>query len=139
MTAAGPQPTPDDRPKGLVASAKNVAAHASSLLRLQKELAQSELQRKGATMGAGVGVAIAAGILLFFAVAFGLATVAAALALVVDWWLALLIVFVALLLLVAGLGLLARALVRKGTPLAPEQAIEQARLTKQFLRGPRAG
>ena len=33
------------------------------------------------------------------------------------------------------LGLLAKTMMKKGTPLAPEQAIEEARLTKQALRG----
>ncbi len=138
VTPAGTPPDPDARP-GLVASVKNVAAHVSSLVRLEKELAQSELQRKGATIGVGAALAIGACVLLFFAVAFGLATVAAALALVVDWWLALLIVFAALVLLAVGLVLIARSLVQKGMPLAPEQAIEEARLTRQALRGPRAG
>jgi Putative Actinobacterial Holin-X, holin superfamily III len=138
VTPAGTPPDSSARP-GLLASLKDVAAHASSLVRLQKELAQSELQRKGVTVGVGAALAIAACVLLFFAVAFGLATIAAALALVVDWWLALLIVFAALLLLAVGLVLIARSLVQKGMPLAPEQAIEEARLTRQVLRGPRAG
>jgi hypothetical protein len=110
----------------------------SALARLEKELARSELERKGATVGAGAGVAVAAGVLLLFAVGFGLAAAAAALALAVDWWLALLIVFVVLLLLVVLLALVSRSLFRSGTPLKPEQAIEEARLTKQVLRGSRA-
>ena len=75
----------------------------------------------------------------FFAVGFLLATIAAALALVVDWWLALLIVFLLLLLLTAILALVAKSMVKKGTPLAPEQAIEEARLTKQALRSGHGG
>jgi hypothetical protein len=70
----------------------------------------------------------------FYAVAFAFATIAAALALVLDWWLALLIVFAILLLLTIVLALVAKSLVQKGTPLAPEQAIEEARLTQQLLR-----
>jgi membrane protein implicated in regulation of membrane protease activity len=70
---------------------------------------------------------------------FGLAAAAAALALVVDWWLALLIVFVALFVLVLVLVLVSRSLFRRGTPLMPEQAIEEARLTRQVMRGTRAG
>ena len=37
------------------------------------------------------------------------------------------------------LGLLARGTLKKGTPLAPEQAIEEARLTKQVLRSGHGG
>ena len=62
---------------------------------------------------------------------------AAALALLVDWWLALLIVFVFLILLVVGLAFASRSLFRAGTPLKPEQAIEEALATKEALRGVR--
>jgi len=127
------------RPRGIRSSALRVVAHARSLALLQKELARSELERKGATVGAGAALVAAAVLLLLYAVGFGLAAVAAALALVVDWWLALLIVFAVLLLLALVLTLVARVLFRQGTPLKPEQAIEEARLTKQVLRGSRAG
>jgi uncharacterized membrane protein YqjE len=126
------------RPRGIGASARRVVAHVSSLARLERELAVSELERKGATLGAGVGVAIAAGVFMLYAVGFGLVTVAAALALVVDWWLALLIVFGVLLLLVLVLVLASVSLFRSGARLTPEHAIEEARLTKQALRGTRA-
>lgn len=106
---------------------------------LEKELAALELKQKAGTLGAGAGLGIAAGITAFFAVGFLLATIAAALALVVDWWLALLIVFALLLLVTAILALLARKLVKKGTPLVPEQAIEEALLTKQALRSGHGG
>jgi hypothetical protein len=129
----------EERPRGIVSSAKRIAVHASSLARLERELVRLELQRKGGTLAAGTAVGVAAGIIALFALGFGLATVAAALALVVDWWLALLIVFLVLVLLVVALGLLARSLLRRGTPLAPEQAIEEARLTSQALRGTRGG
>jgi len=119
--------------KGIVASTRLVVAHVSSLARLERELARQELERKGATAGAGAGLAVAAGLFAPFAIGFGLATVAAVLALVVDWWLALLIVFVALVVLVTILVLVARALLRRAAPLKPEQAIEEARLTKEAL------
>jgi membrane protein implicated in regulation of membrane protease activity len=108
-------------------------------VRLQRELARAELERKGATLGAGAAVAIAAGVLTLFAVGFGLAALAAALALVVDWWLALLIVFLFLVVLVTGLLFAARSLFRAGTPLKPVQAMEEARLTKETLRGTHDG
>jgi membrane protein implicated in regulation of membrane protease activity len=114
-------------------------AHVSALARLERELARSELERKGATVGAGAALAVAAGVLMLYAVGFGLAALAAALALVVEWWLALLIVFGVLLVLVLVLVLVARSLFRSATPLKPEQAIEEARLTKEVLRGTRVG
>jgi membrane protein implicated in regulation of membrane protease activity len=69
-----------------------------------------------------------------FALALGIGTVVVALAIVVDLWLAFLIVFVALLLLTAVLALLARRSLQKGTPLAPEQALEEASLTRKVLK-----
>ncbi|HVM56911.1 MAG TPA: phage holin family protein [Gaiellaceae bacterium] len=134
-----PPVEPGEPRRGIRASAQRVAAHARALVRLERELARSELQRKGGMLGAGTGIAVAAGLLAPFAVGFGLAAVAAALALVVDWWLSLLIVFVLLVVVVVILVLVARALFQRATPLKPEQAIEEARLTKQRLRSRRAG
>jgi hypothetical protein len=124
---------------GLTESARRAAEHLGAVLRLQRELARAELKRKGGTAGAGAGLAIGAGVLSLFAIGFGLAAAAAGLATAVDWWLALLIVFAVLLLLVAVLLLVARYLFKASAPLKPEQAIAEAKLTKQVLRGRRAG
>jgi hypothetical protein len=126
------------RPSGIRASARQLVAHARALARLEKELARAELERKGASAAGGVGTAIAAAILAFFAVAFALATLTAVIALLVDWWLALLIVFLLLVLVVVILGLVSRALFRNAGPLKPVQAIEEANLTRDMLRGGRA-
>jgi Putative Actinobacterial Holin-X, holin superfamily III len=123
------QPAP-----GIGVLARRVARHLGSLVRLERELARHELRTKSASLGAGGGVGVAVVLLAPFVVGFGLAAAAAALALVVAVWLALLIVFGALLLLVAVLALVAVRLVRRGTPLKPEQALEEARLTAQALR-----
>jgi Flp pilus assembly protein TadB len=124
----------ETRPRGIRASIRSVVGHARSISQLQKELASVELKEKAAKLGAGAGVGVAAGVMGFYAVAFAFATIAAALALVVDWWLALLIVFAVLLLLTIVLALVAVSLMKKATPLAPEQALEEARLTQQLLR-----
>ena len=55
--------------RGIRSSARRVAAHASALARLERELARSELKGKSASMGAGAGVAVAAVVLLPFALA----------------------------------------------------------------------
>jgi hypothetical protein len=120
--------------RGIRASVRRVVAHARSVSELQKELATAELKEKSATLGAGAGLGVGAGVMALYAVGFGLATVAAALAIVLDLWLALLIVFVLLVLLTVILGLLAKTQMSKVKTLAPEQAIEEARLTKQALR-----
>jgi membrane protein implicated in regulation of membrane protease activity len=77
---------------------------------------------------------VGAAIFGLFALGFALATAAAALALVLDTWLALLIVFGALFLLALVLGLLARGRIKRGTPPVPEQAIEEARRTQAALK-----
>ncbi len=121
--------------KGILGAVRRIVAHASALARLERELAKAELQRKAGALGAGIAVVVTAGILSLFALGFGLAALAAALALVVDWWLALLIVFGLLVALVAVLVLVARSLFRAGTPLLPAQAMEEARLTAETLGG----
>jgi hypothetical protein len=143
-TPGGPSTAPDDvgsvKPaRGIFGSAKRIAAHVTALARLERELARAELERKAGTVGAGAALGVAAGVLALYAVGFGLAALAAALALAVDWWLSLLIVFGFLVLLVIVLGLVAKRLIRSGTPLKPEQAIEEAQLTKQVLRGVHGG
>lgn len=140
LVTEGPEPINGLAPaRGIRASGRRVVAHARAIVQLEQELAQSELQRKGTTVGAGAGVGVAAGVLAVFAIGFGLATLAAALALVVDWWLALLIVFVLLIILVVVLALVARMLFQRGMPLSPEQAIAEARLSAQMLKENRAG
>lgn len=119
---------------GVRATVGRVVEHATAVARLEKELARAELERRGGIVGAGAGAALAAAIFALYAVGFGLALVAVLLALVVDWWLSLLVVFLLLVILVIGLLLAARSLFETGMPLKPQQAIEEARLTKQVLR-----
>lgn len=119
---------------GVGESAKNVAEHASALARLEVELALTELKRKTRAIGIGVGLLVGAAIAALYVVGFALATIAAALMLVVDPWLALLIVTGALLLLTAALAGIGVMLVKRGTPPVPEQAIAEAKLTTERLR-----
>ncbi len=128
--------TPEtERNGGVGTAAKQVAEHASSLARLEVELASLELKRKITSLGLGIGLAIAGGIFALFGLGFGLAAGAAALALVVSTWLALLIVFGALLLFGGLLALIGLGRIRRGTPPVPEQAIEEAKRTRAVLEG----
>ena len=72
-----------------------------------------------------------------FALGFGLATAAAALATTMSTWLALLIVAGGLFLLAGLLGAIGIARLRKGTPPVPVQAIEEAKLTTEALKNGR--
>ena len=116
-------------------AAKQVAEHASAIVRLELELASYELKQKLAALGVGIGLGLGAALFLVFMLGFAFATLAAGLATFLDTWLALLIV-TALLLVVAGiLGLLALGRIKRGTPPVPEQAIEEAKLTTEALKG----
>ena len=119
---------------GVGAAAKQVAEHASTLAKLELELAGLELKQKVGALGAGVGLGIGAAVLALFGVGFLFATIAAALAIVLDTWLALLLVTVGLLALAVLFGLLARGRFKRGTPPVPEQAIREAKLTSEALR-----
>jgi hypothetical protein len=126
-------PTPAAE-NGLGAAVKQVAERASSLARLEVELALLELKRKVVALGIGIGLVIGAGLFVFFALGFGLLTAAAALATVVSTWLALLIVTAGLLVLAGLLAMLGLRSLRKGTPPVPEQAIAEAKKTTEALR-----
>ena len=119
---------------GVGDAAKTVAEHASSIARLEAELAALELKRKVAALGIGVGMAVGAAVFGVFFLWFGFATIAAGLATSLDTWLALLIVTILLLVLAGILGALALRSIRKGTPPVPEQAIAEAKLTQEALK-----
>lgn len=115
-------------------AAKQVAEHAGAVARLEMELAALELKRKVSSLGIGLVLAVTAAFLGLYALGFGLATVAAALAIFLPTWLALLIVFGVLLLLTAVIGLVALRKIKRGTPPVPEQAIQEAKLTTAALK-----
>jgi len=119
---------------GLGAAAKQVAEHAGAIARLEAELATLELKQKVAALGVGIGLAVGAAVAAFYMIGFLFASIAAALATVVDTWLALLIVTLGLLAIAGILGLFARRSIMKATPPVPEQAIEEAKLTTEAVK-----
>jgi uncharacterized membrane protein YqjE len=119
---------------GVGTAAKQVAEHASTLARLELELAGLELKQKAGALGAGVGLGIGAAVAAVYAVGFLLATAAVALAIVLDAWLALLIVTLALFAVTAVLGLIAARTIKRATPPVPELAIQEAKLTSEALK-----
>jgi VIT1/CCC1 family predicted Fe2+/Mn2+ transporter len=127
-------PTRETDSQGLGAAVKEVAERASSIVRLELELAALELKRKVVSLGLGIGFAIGAAFMLLFMVAFAYAAAAAALTLVLPTWAALLVVTGILLLQAGLLGALAVNRIKKGTPPVPEQAIHEARLTTEALK-----
>ncbi len=129
-----PTPAAETEQPGVGAAAKQVAEHASTLARLELELAGLELKQKAGSFRLGLGLGVGATVVAFYAVGFLFATVAVALAIVVDPWLAVLIVALGLVAVAALLGLLAVSRIKKATPPVPEQAIREAKLTSEALR-----
>lgn len=125
-----------ERP-GLGSAAKLVADRARSIVRLELQLAATELKRKVAALGLGIGLLAGSAIFGLFALGFLLATAAAALATALSTWLALLIVGAALLVLAGALALVGLGLVKKGVPPVPEHALEEARRTAEALKNGR--
>ncbi len=120
---------------GVGGAVKEVSERASSIVRLELELAALELKQKASNLGLGVGLVAGAALVGLYTVGFLFATIAAVIAIWLDTWLALFIVFGVLLvatLILLGIGI--NRLQRVTTPM-PEQAIEEAKLTKEAVRG----
>jgi uncharacterized membrane protein YqjE len=125
---------PNGQP-GLGTAAKNFADHLSALVRLELELAQLEINRKIGLIAKGAIMAGIAAVLVLYMIGFALAAAAAGIATQTPVWVALLIVTGVLLLIAAILGLLAKSAIKKGAPPVPEQAIHEAKLTTEALKG----
>ena len=126
--------TDRDERRGLGAATKLVSERASSLVRLELQLALAELKKKAAVLGVGIGLLVGAALLAVYGIGFALATAAAGLATTMSTWLALLIVTGAVFLVVAVLALVGIGRLRKATPLVPTQAIEEAKITTEALK-----
>ena len=124
-----------DGRQGVGAAAKTVAEHASAIVRLEIELAAMEIKRKVVALGLGIAFGIVAALFLLFMFGFLFASIAAAFATTLSTWLALLITAGILFALAGLLVVLAIGRIRKGTPPVPQQAIREAKLTADALKG----
>jgi uncharacterized membrane protein YqjE len=122
-----------ERP-GLGGAAKLVADRARSIVRLELQLAATELKKKVAALGIGIGLLLGAALLGLFGLGFLFATIAAAIATALSTWLALLIVTGALFLLTGLLAVIGIASIKKGVPPVPEHALEEAKRTAEALK-----
>jgi hypothetical protein len=106
---------------------RQLSEQSSRLAHQEVELAKAEMNIKAKRLGAGAGAFGAAGLIGLFALGALTAAAILALAIVLDAWLAALVV-AAVYGLVAGiLALTGRKEVRAGSPPAPERAIESTK------------
>lgn len=133
-------PTPEtETDQGVGTAAKLVAEKASSIARLEMELATMELKKKLSALGVGIGLLVGAFLVLVYALGFTFATITAGLATFLPVWLSLLIVTAFLFLVTGILALVGVKKVQRGTPPVPEQAIDEAKLTTQALKSNGSG
>lgn len=122
------------RPLGVVAA--SAVDGARTLLRKHVELAKLEVTGAVSVRAAGAGMMTAAGVVALLAVAFVAAAGAAALALVMPTWAAILIVAAVLLAVAGVLVLVARRAIRTAPPMAErtrETMKEDARWARQQI------
>ncbi len=130
-----PPAPPSDADKSLGDIVQEVSEKASLLVREEIELAKVEVTSKVKTLGKGAAVGAAAGVFAIFAVVMLLNTLAWLLAdLFSNTWVGFGIVTLLLLVLAAVAGLLAKKWLSSGAP-TPDQAIEEAKITRQALEG----
>ncbi|WP_344632537.1 phage holin family protein [Streptomyces glaucosporus] len=99
----------------------------SQLVREEMKLARAEMVRKGKRFGIGGGLFGGAGVVAFLALQALVATVIAALALVLPVWASALIVCCVLLAVAAALAAAGRKQVGRASPPKPERAIDSVK------------
>jgi len=137
-------PTPPPREERSVGELVfDVAEKSSSLIREEIELAKAEISEKVGKILRGSVVGIAAGTFAFLALILVMEGVAWLLAEEVfdgNAWPGFFVEAAIFLLIAAGAGFFAYRSVQAGAPPVPEQAIEEAKLTKATLEsGVKAG
>jgi uncharacterized membrane protein YqjE len=140
--AATPPRTPQDD-RSVSELVFDVAEKSSSLVREEIELAKTEVSEKVGKLLRGSVVGIAAGTFAFLALILIMEGVAWLLAEEVfdgNAWPGFFVEAALFLLIAAGVGFFAYRSVQAGAPPVPEQAIEEAKLTKATLEsGVKAG
>jgi uncharacterized membrane protein YqjE len=129
-----PLPPPEDR-RSTAELVFDVSERASTLIREEFELAKAEVSEKVGKLLRGSVVGVAAGVFAFLALILVMEGVAWLLNEEVfdNAWSGFFVEAAAFLLVAALAGLIAYRSVCAGAPPVPEQAIEEAKLTKEML------
>jgi uncharacterized membrane protein YqjE len=126
---------PDDQTLG--ALVHQLTQQVPELIRSEIRLAQAEVAEKGKRAGVGIGMFSVAGLLAFFAFGTLVATAVLALALVLDAWLAALVVALVLLVAAAVAGVIGKNKVAEAGPPKPERAMEGVKEDIATVKGAR--
>lgn len=139
-TPGGPGPVtrppaadPADLSTGELVS--RLSSQVTELVRGEVELARTELAEKGRRAGAGAGLAGAGGVVALYGVGALVAAAIAGLSLVLDVWLAALVVAVVLLAVGGVLALAGRSQIRRAVPPVPERAVEGVSRDVETVKG----
>lgn len=107
----------------------------SVLIRDELRLAQAEVSSKAKKAGVGAGILGTAGIIALYGVGVLIATAILALALVLDAWLAALIVGVVLLAVAGVAGVVGKKRVTEAAPPLPTEAVESVKRDVAAAKG----
>jgi len=129
LRAEGSTGATDER--SLAELSKSLANQTSQLAQKEIELAKAELALKGKRLGIGVGAFGGAGLVGLYALGALTAAAILALAIVLDAWLAALLVGVLYGAIAGVLALVGRQKVEQATPPVPEEAIESTKTDVQ--------
>ena len=136
---APPEPPPE---KSVTELVFDVSERASTLVREEIELAKAEVREKVNQLVKGSVVGIAAGTFAFLAlilIMHGIAWLINDLFFGDEAWPGYFIEAAIFLLIAAAAGLFAYRAVQAGAPPVPEQAIAEAKLTKEIFEGEKDG
>ncbi len=132
MAAQNLRPELSDQPMGELF--KRLSNELSTLVRQELKLAQAEMAEKGKKAGLGAGLFGGAGILGLFGLATLTACVIAAISLVLQIWLAALIVGAFYATVAGGMALVGKSRVSAATPPVPEQTVETVKEDLQWAK-----
>jgi uncharacterized membrane protein YqjE len=130
----GPPPPPEQR--SIADLVVEVSENASTLVREEIELAKAEVSEKVSKLARGAGIGVAAGAFAFLAlimILHGIAWVLGEELFSGNIWAGYFVTAAIFLLLAALAGWIASKALKAGAPPVPEQAIEEAKLTKEML------
>ena len=116
---------PNDKPAAELL--RDLSQQTGDLVRQEMELAKAELRVKGKAAGIGAGMFGGAGVVALYGVGALTAAAILGLAIILDAWLAALLVGVGYLAVAGILALTGKKKVEQATPPVPEQAIESTK------------